>query len=175
MGALERSEQDRLDVIWEAERKRGDVVAEDTGRASVGEKDFGAWPVDSESHFLRDLERKQKEQRELLNNAQSKELAEMEKRQQEALRALVEPPKDEWCCACEGCMKKGQCCGPQTPATCMTGTSAKTKEEHERWEKEVAAVKDQHPKEIKEKQVAFEKQKQEQEKMQAEEKRAFQE
>ena len=53
-------------------------------------------------------------------------------------------------------MKKGKCCGPQ--ATCMTGTSAKTKEEHERLEKELAAVKDRHPKEIKEKQVAFERQ-----------------
>ena len=57
---LEKSEQDRLDVIREGQ-----------------------------SHFLRDLDRKQKEQRQLLNNAQSEELlADMEKRQQEALRAL---------------------------------------------------------------------------------------
>ena len=143
---LKRAHQEKLDKLeadYREAHKRGDVHAEDAGNASTGEPDFGAWPFDSESHFLHDLENKQKMQRKLLKNAQTKELAEVTKRQQEALHALQDSPK--------------------------------TKKEDHRWEKELAQVTEQHSREIKQNQTTFTEQEEKQEKMQAEEKRAFQE
>ena len=83
-------------------------------------------------------------QRKLLKNAQTKELAEITKRQQEALRALQ-------------------------------GLSRHKKKKDHRWKKELAQVTEQHSREIKQNQTTFTEQEKKQEKMQAEEKRAFQE